>query len=70
VAAANGTVAANLLPALDELAQNDDWTALVAVLRRIIDGERDASLLHGLDPIDTAIATKVLARLSPPPSAH
>ena len=39
------------------------------MLRRIIDGDRDASLLEGLDPIDTAIAGQVLARLAQPPDA-
>jgi hypothetical protein len=41
-----------------------DWAALVAVLRRILAGERDESLLDGLDPIDTAIAGETLTRLA------
>jgi hypothetical protein len=58
--------AAEIAPVLDELAQRPDWAALVSVLRRILDGDRSNSLLDGLDPIDTAIAGEVLARLTPP----
>jgi tetratricopeptide (TPR) repeat protein len=62
IAAARGDhqAAAELAPALEPLASSD-WAALIAVLRRIVDGERGDSLLEGLDPIDTAIATEVLA---------
>lgn len=38
------------------------------MLRRIIGGERGDGLLDGLDLIDTAIATEVLARLGQPPT--
>jgi tetratricopeptide (TPR) repeat protein len=71
VAAAGGEsqAAAQLTPFLDQLAQDSDWAALAAVLRRIIGGDRDASLLRGLDPADTAIASQVLARLAQPPDA-
>ena len=71
VAAAGGDsdAAAQLTPVLDQLAQDQDWAALAAVLRRIIGGDRDASLLEGLDPIDTAITGQVLARLAQPPDA-
>ena len=71
VAAAGGDsdAAAQLAPVLDQLAQDQDWAALAAVLRRIIGGDRDASLLEGLDPVDTAITGQVLARLAPPPDA-
>ena len=63
-----GTVAAaQLTPFLDQLAQESDWAALAAVLRRIIGGDRDDSLLEGLDPVDTAIAGQVLTRLAQPP---
>jgi tetratricopeptide (TPR) repeat protein len=58
--------AAQLLQALDEAVKDPDWAALVAVLRRILDGERGGSLLDGLDPIDTAIARAALARISIP----
>jgi tetratricopeptide (TPR) repeat protein len=69
VAAASGysDTAAQLSPVLDRIAQDSDWAALVAVLRRIIDGERDDSLLQGLDSVDTAIAGQVLTQLAEPP---
>jgi hypothetical protein len=69
VAAAGGDseAAAQLAPVLDQLAQDQDWAALAAVLRRIIGGDRDATLLDGLDPVDIAIAGQVLARLTQPP---
>jgi tetratricopeptide (TPR) repeat protein len=54
----------DLLQFLDERAQMPDWAALTAVLRRVLAGERDESLLDGLDPIDTAIARETLARLA------
>ena len=71
VAAADGDsdAADQLTPVLDQWAQTSDWTGLAAVLRRIIDGDRDASLLEGLDPTDTYIASQVLARLAKPPGA-
>jgi hypothetical protein len=49
--------------ALDELADNADWAALVPVLRRIISGDYNHALLNGLDEIDTAIATALLNRV-------
>jgi tetratricopeptide (TPR) repeat protein len=69
VATAGGDsdAAAQLAPVLDQMAQDQDWAALAAVLRRIIGGDRDSSLLQGLDPVDTAIADQVLARLAQPP---
>lgn len=65
VAAAGGVrdAAAKLGPFLDEAAGSQDWAALAAVLRRILGGERGEQLLEGLDPVDTAIAGQVLARL-------
>ena len=71
VAAAGGDsdAAAELMPVLDQLAQNSHWAALAAVLRRVISGDRDASLLEGLDPVDTAITGQVLVRLAQPPDA-
>jgi hypothetical protein len=53
-----------LLQFLDERAGTSGWTALAAVLHRILAGERDESLLDGLDRIDTAIARETLARLA------
>jgi len=53
-----------LAESLDEQAKRPDWTSLIAVLRRILAGERDeAALLTGLDPIDTAITREILGRL-------
>ena len=49
---------------LAEQAKNPDWSALVAVPRRILAGERGETLLDGLDPIDTVIARETLARLN------
>jgi hypothetical protein len=46
---------------LDEQGKNPDWAALIGVLRRILDGERDAGLADGLDAIDAAIVTQTLA---------
>jgi hypothetical protein len=54
----------DLLQFLDERAATPDWAALGAVLHRILAGERDESLLDGLDPIDTAIARETLSRLA------
>jgi hypothetical protein len=69
VAAAGGDPGATtqLTLALDQMAQSQDWHELGSVLRRIIDGDRDDSLLQGLDAIDTAIASQVMARLAQPP---
>ena len=39
--------------------------SVVAVLRRILSGERGDPLLDGLDPIDAAIARETLTRLTP-----
>ena len=66
-ASGGNSAAAWLTPVLGQLAQASDWAALAAVLRRIIGGDRDASLLQGLDPVDTAIAGQVLTRLAQPP---
>jgi tetratricopeptide (TPR) repeat protein len=67
VAAAQGDQqsAAELEPVLADLAKDPDWAALVGVLRRVIAGER-GDLTQGLDPVDTAIATETLQRLTNP----
>jgi hypothetical protein len=66
VAAAEGDpdVAAALEPLLTERADAEDWAALIAVLRRIIAGERGEDLLTGLDPIDAAITRRALDALA------
>ena len=54
-----------LAEVLDRRGQQQDWTALVAVLRRIQTGERDRDLLiTGLDRIDTAITGRALDGLT------
>lgn len=66
VAACQGDTdaATQLAPFLDEMSQKDDWRALVAVLRRILTGERDpVALLPGLDDTDVVIAGDALRGL-------
>jgi tetratricopeptide (TPR) repeat protein len=65
--AADPDAAAALAAALTRLDDSPSWATLARVLRRILAGERDGTLLDGLDPIDTAIATEVLRRLAAPP---
>jgi len=49
---------------IEQLGQQDDWRNLTTVLKRILQGERDAAaLLGGLDTTDTLIASNVLQRL-------
>ena len=60
----NAQAAAQLAPFLDEMSQQDDWRKLVAVLRRILAGERDPlALLPGLDDTDILIVGDVLRAL-------
>ena len=68
-AAGDPQAAAQLTPLLDQLAQDEDWAALAGVLRRIASGEHGQDLLDGLDPIDTAIASATLTRLTQNPAA-
>jgi len=50
---------------LDRLADTKDWAALAGVLRRVIAGDRDPeTLLADLDPVDTAIVTRLLDALA------
>jgi Mg-chelatase subunit ChlI len=50
---------------LNGLADTKDWAALVGVLRRVLAGDRDPeTLLADLDPVDTAIATRLLDALA------
>lgn len=52
-------------PFLDGLATTQDWAALAAVVRRVIEGERnEAPLLDGLDQIDSAIVRAILTALN------
>jgi len=64
----NQQAAQALAPALDQIAQIQDWAPLVAVLRRILGGERGDGPLDGLDDIDTAIASEILTRLAQAPA--
>jgi tetratricopeptide (TPR) repeat protein len=60
----NADAAAQVAPFLEQLAGQEDWRALAAVLRRILAGERDPqALLPGLDDVDTLIAGDVLREL-------
>jgi tetratricopeptide (TPR) repeat protein len=58
------TATHTLHQALAARAQQPDWQALVAVLRRIHTGEHDPSLADGLDHIDTAITQRALNLLN------
>jgi tetratricopeptide (TPR) repeat protein len=64
VAQDGAPVPPDLAAFLDRMGASDDWRVLVAVLRRILAGERDpAALLPGLDATDTVIAADVLQGL-------
>ncbi|HID49487.1 MAG TPA: hypothetical protein EYP40_07750 [Chromatiales bacterium] len=52
-------------PVLDTAASNG-WEELVAVVRRILNGQREASLLHGLDEEDTVIVESILQGIQNP----
>ncbi len=76
IAACQGSqeAATQLEPFLDDLAQQDDWRELAAMLRRVLEGERDPNvLLPGLDVMDTLVVRQVLRGLGeeePPSSAY
>ena len=54
-----------LEPILETSAQNG-WDTLVAVIRRVINGKRDVSLLAGLDEEDSAIVEAILLGIQDP----
>ncbi|WP_018936828.1 hypothetical protein [Thioalkalivibrio sp. ALJ24] len=54
-----------LEPVLEQAIQGG-WTELVARIRQVLDGQRDPSLLNGLDEEDTAILSSILAGLQDP----
>jgi hypothetical protein len=62
VATSNGDqlAAERLNDFFDEQGKNPNWGKLIAVLRRILDDERDDSLADGLDAIDAAIVMRAL----------
>ncbi|RLJ21195.1 hypothetical protein DJ030_03700 [bacterium endosymbiont of Escarpia laminata] len=47
-------------------AENNEWTDLVAAIRRIMGGRRDIEILNGLDEEDQVIAEAVLMGLQDP----
>jgi tetratricopeptide (TPR) repeat protein len=49
---------------LADMEASEDWTALAGVLRRILAGERDPTLVAGLDETDTAVVSDVLVKLA------
>jgi len=58
-----------LMPRTEEIlkaSEQNGWGDLVAIIRRIIKGERDESLLHGLDAEDSIIAGAILLGLQNP----
>lgn len=58
-----------LVPQVEEIlrvSEQNGWTDLVAVIRRIIKGERDSSLLKGLDEEDSTIAGAILQGIQNP----
>jgi hypothetical protein len=60
-----------LVPQVEEIlkvSEQNGWNDLVAVIRRIIKGERDVSLLNGLDEEDSTIAAAILQGIQNPAS--
>lgn len=58
-----------LRPQVEEIlkvSEQNGWNDLVAVIHRIIKGERDASLLQGLDEEDSTIAAAILEGIQNP----
>ncbi len=58
-----------LLPQLEqmlEMSARNGWSALVAVIRQVINGKRDASVLLGLDEEDRAIIETILCGIQDP----
>ena len=59
----------DLMPQLDQLlklSEDNGWTRLVAVIRRILGGQRDTGVLLGLDEEDRTIAEAILRGLQNP----
>lgn len=67
----NASAAAQLNPFLDQMAQKQDWQALVGTLRRILAGERDPEALLGetTDDTDILIISDILRGLGVDPRA-
>jgi tetratricopeptide (TPR) repeat protein len=66
VSACNGNEEAikKLEPFLQKMEQTNDWRNLIAVIRRIMNGERDGNIVEGLDRTDALIVTRILQALS------
>lgn len=66
VAACQGNEEAKnqLEPFLEQQGQTADWRNLIAVIRRIMNGERDGNIVEGLDSTDALIVTRILQGLS------
>ena len=66
VAACQGNEEAKnqLEPFLEQQGQTDDWRNLIAVIRRIMNGERDGNIVEGLDGTDSLIVTRILQALN------
>lgn len=59
----------DLRPQMDQalrLSEQNGWGALVAAIRKILDGRRDERVLQGLDEEDTIIAAAILRGLQDP----
>ena len=59
----------DLMPQLEQLlklSEENGWTQLVVSIRRILGGQRDTSVLLGLDEEDRAIAEAILRGLQIP----
>ncbi|MEU8606727.1 CHAT domain-containing protein [Actinoplanes sp. NPDC048791] len=57
---------AQLAPVLDDLAADPQGATFAAVLRHILAGDRDPTLLDELDPATAAVVTVILDRLTAP----
>jgi len=59
----------SMVPDLDDIlkqAEQNGWLQLVAAVRKILGGARDASVLNGLDDEDSVIVQSILAGLQNP----
>ncbi|HQU14825.1 MAG: hypothetical protein B7Z66_03660 [Chromatiales bacterium 21-64-14] len=65
IAAQNRDMVPDLEPLL-ELSEQNGWTRLVAVIRRILKGQRDTTLLRDLDGEDRIITEAILRGLQDP----
>ena len=62
---------ASLMPAVEQvlkISEENGWGSLVQAIRRVIGGERDSSILKGLDEEDSIIVDAILRGLQDPGS--